>query len=67
MLLDDGLSLLLVPFDEDDKNPSVWYLDHNFHEQMWSMFRKVNGKKIAESTGSSGALIVDIEALMVNG
>eukprot|EP00300_Choanocystis_sp_HF-7_P041985 c875_g1_i1.p1 GENE.c875_g1_i1~~c875_g1_i1.p1 ORF type:complete len:172 (+),score=48.51 c875_g1_i1:37-552(+) len=30
-----------VPFEEDDKDPSVWYLDHNFMENMFAMFRKV--------------------------
>jgi hypothetical protein len=33
-----------VPFEEDAKDPEIWFLDHNFHEQMHSMFKKVNGK-----------------------
>lgn len=37
-------SLLLVPFEEDDKDPSIWFLDHNFLENMWNMFRKINGE-----------------------
>ena len=32
-----------VPFEEDEQNPSIWFLDHNFHENMWAMFKKVNG------------------------
>jgi 26S proteasome regulatory subunit N8 len=37
-------SLCLVPFEEDEKDPSVWFLDHNYVEAMNDMFRKVNGK-----------------------
>lgn len=35
----------LVPFEEDEKDPTVWFLDHNFHESMYDMFRKVNGTR----------------------
>ena len=34
----------LVPFDEDDKDKSVWFLDHDYLENMYGMFKKVNGK-----------------------
>ena len=34
--------LLLVPFEEDEKDPSVWFLDHNFVESMRDMFKKIN-------------------------
>lgn len=34
----------LVPFDEDDKDDSVWFLDHDYLENMYGMFKKVNGK-----------------------
>lgn len=33
-----------VPFDEDDKDDSVWFLDHDYLENMYSMFKKVNGE-----------------------
>lgn len=33
----------LVPFDEDDKDDSVWFLDHDYLENMYGMFKKVNG------------------------
>ena len=32
-----------LPFEEDEKDPSVWFLDHNYHESMHEMFKKVNG------------------------
>lgn len=34
-----------VPFDEDDKDKSVWFLDHDYLENMYSMFKKVNAKE----------------------
>jgi 26S proteasome regulatory subunit N8 len=33
-----------VPFDEDDKDDSVWFLDHDYLENMYNMFKKVNGE-----------------------
>ncbi|KAI8127286.1 26S proteasome non-ATPase regulatory subunit 7 [Lucilia cuprina] len=34
-----------VPFDEDDKDKSVWFLDHDYLENMYGMFKKVNAKE----------------------
>jgi 26S proteasome regulatory subunit N8 len=34
---------LAVPFEEDDKDPSIWFLDHSYLENMFRMFKKVNG------------------------
>jgi 26S proteasome regulatory subunit N8 len=34
-----------VPFDEDEKDSTVWYLDHQYLEQMYAMFKKVNAKE----------------------
>jgi hypothetical protein len=33
----------LVPFDEDEKDPSIWFLDHNYLESMFEMFKSING------------------------
>lgn len=35
--------VLSVPFEEEDKDPSIWFLDHNYHESMFSMFKRING------------------------
>nr|CAG4651958.1 EOG090X08WI [Triops cancriformis] len=35
----------VVPFDEDDKDKSVWFLDHDYLENMSNMFKKVNAKE----------------------
>jgi len=34
-----------IPFDEDDKDKEVWFLDHEYLENMYNMFRKVNAKE----------------------
>ncbi|KAJ9273624.1 hypothetical protein DTO212C5_258 [Paecilomyces variotii] len=34
-----------VPFEEDEKDPSVWFLDHNFVESMNDMFKKINARE----------------------
>ena len=34
-----------VPFDEDSKDTSVWYLDHDYLDEMFKMYRKVNAKE----------------------
>ena len=35
----------VVPFEEDEKDPSVWFLDHNYVESMNDMFKKVNARE----------------------
>lgn len=32
-----------MPFEEDDKDASIWFLDHNYHETMFDMFKRING------------------------
>eukprot|EP00889_Picochlorum_renovo_P008413 jgi/Picre1/35443/NNA_002905.t1 len=34
-----------VPFEEDEKNPSIWFLDHSYLENMYRMFKKVNARE----------------------
>ena len=34
-----------MPFEEDDKDPSVWFLDHNYVESMNDMFKKINARE----------------------
>ncbi|CAR28789.1 hypothetical protein ZYGR_0U01480 [Zygosaccharomyces rouxii] len=34
-----------IPFEEDEKNPDVWFLDHNYIENMNDMFKKINAKE----------------------
>ena len=32
-----------VPFEEDDRDPQIWYLDHSYVESMAGMYRRVAG------------------------
>jgi 26S proteasome regulatory subunit N8 len=34
-----------VPFEEKQNNPEVWFLDHNFLDTMYWMFKKVNTRE----------------------
>lgn len=46
-----------VPFEEDLRNPQVWFLDHNFLESMFWMFKKVNTRENIVGFYSSGPKI----------
>lgn len=41
----DVLNSFAVPFEEDERDPSIWFLDHDYLETMFSMFRKVAAKE----------------------
>jgi len=34
-----------LPFDEEEKEKDVWFLDHEYLENMYTMFRKVNARE----------------------
>ncbi|KAI0819045.1 maintenance of mitochondrial structure and function-domain-containing protein [Irpex lacteus] len=34
-----------IPFEEDERDPKTWFLDHNYIEGMWEMFKKVNARE----------------------
>lgn len=34
-----------MPFEEDERDPSIWFLDHSYLENMFRMFKKVNGER----------------------
>ena len=41
----DVTNCYAVPFEEDERDLKIWYLDHSFHEQMFAMFKKVNASE----------------------
>jgi len=41
----DVANSFAVPFEEDPSNPEVYFLDHDYLEAMFNMFRKVNAKE----------------------
>ncbi len=38
----DVTNCYAVPFEEDLKESSIWFVDHNYHENMYDMLKKVN-------------------------
>lgn len=34
-----------VPFDEDDSDKDVWFFDHDYLDNMYAMFKKVNSRE----------------------
>ncbi|MFQ6623297.1 hypothetical protein Gotur_002324 [Gossypium turneri] len=59
-----------VPFEEDEKDPSIWFLDHNYHESMFSMFKRINAKEHVVGWYSTGPKLrendLDIHRLFHN-
>lgn len=46
-----------VPFEEDESDPTIWFLDHNYHENMYRMFKKINAKEHVVGWYSTGPKI----------
>ena len=42
-----------MPYEEDDRDPKIWFLDHSYMENMFGMFKKVNGEDHPLSTFTS--------------
>mmetsp|Transcript_29058 Transcript_29058/g.81311 ORF Transcript_29058/g.81311 Transcript_29058/m.81311 type:complete len:318 (+) Transcript_29058:98-1051(+) len=54
----DVTNSFAVPFDEDVRNPKIWFLDHNFLENMFRMLRKVSAKEKIVGWYSTGPKIL---------
>lgn len=52
-----------IPFEEDENDPNIWFLDHSYLEQMFKMFKKVNAKEKVVGWYSTGPKLkeADIE------
>ena len=37
----DVTNSFAIPFEEDPKESNIWFVDHNYHETMFNMFKKV--------------------------
>jgi len=63
----DVTSSFAVPFEEDENDPSIWFLDHSYLEKMSGMFRRINAKEKIVGWYSTGPKIraadLDIHAL----
>lgn len=57
-----------IPFEEDLKDPTIWYLDHEFLETMTRMFIKVNAKEKVVGFYSTGPKLrandIEIDAVI---
>ncbi|KAL5568493.1 hypothetical protein UlMin_025078 [Ulmus minor] len=42
---------------KDEKDPSIWFLDHNYHESMFSMFKRTNAKEHVVGWYSTGTIL----------
>eukprot|EP00850_Spirogloea_muscicola_P018981 SM000180S03506 [mRNA] locus=s180:241953:244887:+ [translate_table: standard] len=59
-----------VPFEEDERSADIWFLDHNYHEAMLAMFKKINAKEHVVGWYSTGPKLresdLDIHELILN-
>ncbi|KAK9811573.1 hypothetical protein WJX72_006225 [[Myrmecia] bisecta] len=66
----DVTNSFAVPFEEDDRDPSIWFLDHSYLENMFAMFKKVNAKERVIGWYSTGPRLreadLDINELVSN-
>jgi 26S proteasome regulatory subunit N8 len=53
----DVTNSFAVPFEEDVKNPSIFFLDHNYLDTMFKMYKKVNAREQIMGFYSSGPKI----------
>lgn len=64
----DVTNSFAVPFEEDERDPSIWFLDHSYLENMAAMYKKVNAREKVIGWYHTGPRIreadLDISALM---
>jgi len=53
----EATSSYALPFEEDERDPSIWFLDHSYHETMYAMCRKVNVREKIVGWYSTGPKI----------
>jgi len=46
-----------LPFEEDQKDKKVWFIDHIFNESMYEMHQQINYKELIVGWYSSGPKI----------
>ena len=50
-----------VPFEEDESDGGVWFMDYTYHENMYAMFRKINAREVVVGWYSTGPRIRDAD------
>jgi 26S proteasome regulatory subunit N8 len=53
----DITSCYALPFEEDQKDRKVWFVDHVYNEAMFEMVQKINYKEVIVGWYSSGPKI----------
>merc|ERR1712216_961022 len=61
----DVTSSFAVPFEEDENDPSIWFLDHSYLEKMSGMFRRINAKEKIVGWYSTGPKIRTNDMMLV--
>ncbi|KAG1666147.1 hypothetical protein FOA52_011558 [Chlamydomonas sp. UWO 241] len=57
----DVTNSFAVPFEEDDNDTSIWFLDHSYLEVMCKMFKKVNAREKVVGWYSTGPKIKEAD------
>jgi len=57
----DVTNSFAVPFEEDKRNKKVWFIDHNYLEEMAEMFRRVNAHEKIVGFYSTGPAIRPVD------
>eukprot|EP00501_MAST-03F_sp_TOSAG23-6_P000130 GSMAST32.ASY1.ANO1.133.1 assembled CDS len=50
----DVTNSFAVPFEEDKRDGNIWFLDHNYLDEMAGMFRRINAKELVVGFYSTG-------------
>ncbi|RHY01685.1 hypothetical protein DYB28_011266 [Aphanomyces astaci] len=53
----DVTNSFAVPYDEDLRHPTIWYLDHDYLENMYAMFKKISANERIVGFYSTGPKI----------
>lgn len=53
----DVTNCYAVPFEEDLQEPEIWFFDQIYHEKMFNMMRRINGKEQVIGWYSSGPTV----------
>lgn len=53
----DVTNSFAVPFEEDKRSPTAWFVDHNYLEEMAGMFKRINAREKIQGFYSTGPQI----------
>jgi hypothetical protein len=56
--IDLTLRSFAVPFEEDERDPKTFFLDLDYVQSMWGMFKKVNGGYMLRPSSSAAICLL---------